>query len=226
MIDREDRMMRLTFRMKKAFSDRLLFIGLQGSYLRGDATEDSDFDVVIVLDKLSSEDLKIYREVLQSLPDFEKACGFISGKEELLHWPKHEIFQLKQDTKAYLGNLDHLLPQTSEKDIKDSVRISVANLYHQVCHLYIFGDQKTKADELKSAYKSAAFTLQLFHYLSTKEYIHSREELLKKLSGRDREVLSVTTKWESFKTYREKQPDDFFDIIIKWCSEILTNRLK
>ena len=226
MIDREDRMMRLTLRMKKAFSDRLLFIGLQGSYLRGDATENSDFDVMIVLDKLSSEDLKTYREVLQSLPDFEKACGFISGKEELLHWPKHEIFQLKQDTKAYLGSLNHLLPQTSEKDIKDSIRISVANLYHQVCHLYTFGDQKTKADELQSAYKSAAFTLQLLHYLSTKEYIHSREELLKKLNGRDREVLSVTTKWESFETYREKQPDDFFDIIIKWCSEILTNRLK
>ena len=39
------------------FSSRIKFVGLQGSYKRGEATENSDVDLVVILDKLSFEDL-------------------------------------------------------------------------------------------------------------------------------------------------------------------------
>ena len=35
-------------RLKETFGPRLLFLGLQGSYGRGEANEDSDIDVVCV----------------------------------------------------------------------------------------------------------------------------------------------------------------------------------
>ena len=38
------------------FSTRIKFIGLQGSYKRGEANADSDIDIVIILDKLSFDD--------------------------------------------------------------------------------------------------------------------------------------------------------------------------
>ena len=34
--------------LKIAYGDRLLYIGLQGSYLRGEATENSDIDIMVV----------------------------------------------------------------------------------------------------------------------------------------------------------------------------------
>lgn len=37
------------------FSSRIKFVGLQGSYKRGEATENSDVDLVVILDKLSFE---------------------------------------------------------------------------------------------------------------------------------------------------------------------------
>lgn len=36
-------------KLKETFSKRLLFIGLQGSYNRGEATCESDIDLVVIL---------------------------------------------------------------------------------------------------------------------------------------------------------------------------------
>ncbi|SEQ09490.1 Nucleotidyltransferase domain-containing protein [Treponema bryantii] len=39
-------MKNLISRCKEAFGERLLYVGLQGSHLRGEATENSDIDVM------------------------------------------------------------------------------------------------------------------------------------------------------------------------------------
>ena len=48
--------------LKNRFADRLLYVGLQGSYLRGEATENSDIDVVVILENLSVQDMTGYRK--------------------------------------------------------------------------------------------------------------------------------------------------------------------
>ena len=65
--------------MKKQFENRIWFIGLQGSYGRGEATEQSDIDVVLILDKITYEDLRTYSSLLERLPNREKICGFVSA---------------------------------------------------------------------------------------------------------------------------------------------------
>ena len=42
------------------FGNRIWFVGLQGSYGRGEATETSDIDVVVILDELSASDIGDY----------------------------------------------------------------------------------------------------------------------------------------------------------------------
>ena len=50
---------------RDTFEDRLLYLGLQGSYLREEATENSDIDIMVVIDGLSVADLGSYRNVLK-----------------------------------------------------------------------------------------------------------------------------------------------------------------
>ena len=38
--------------LDEIFHDRVYFVGLQGSYSRGEATDNSDIDMVVILDKL------------------------------------------------------------------------------------------------------------------------------------------------------------------------------
>ena len=82
------------------FGARVWFMGLQGSVRRGAATESSDIDFVLILDRLDTADLSAYRELVRSMPDSEKACGFVSGRKELLAWPRADLFQFYHDTEA------------------------------------------------------------------------------------------------------------------------------
>ena len=67
---------KLISRCKESFGDRLVYVGLQGSYLRGEATENSDIDVMIVLDGFSVEEWWRRKKPQQTSP---------------LTWPKNSI---------------------------------------------------------------------------------------------------------------------------------------
>ena len=64
--------------LNNTFGARVWFVGLQGSYARGEATENSDIDVVVILDELSASDIKTYNAMLDSLSNRELICGFLS----------------------------------------------------------------------------------------------------------------------------------------------------
>ena len=95
--------------LEENFGNRVWFVGLQGSYGRGEATETSDVDVVVILDELSAQDIQTYNTMLDTLPNRELICGFVSGKQELLHWEPSDLFQFYHDTTPIKGSLDEVL---------------------------------------------------------------------------------------------------------------------
>ena len=72
--------------LQPVLGERLIYVGLQGSYLRGEATETSDIDIMAVIRDMTVADLDAYRKAIESLEGFDKSCGFICGKDELMHW--------------------------------------------------------------------------------------------------------------------------------------------
>ena len=67
MIDLKAYMRELVETLKTVFEKRLLYVGLQGSYLRAEATEKSDIDVMVVIDEMKPNDLKEYKKVLKEI---------------------------------------------------------------------------------------------------------------------------------------------------------------
>ena len=96
------------------FGDRVWFVGLQGSYGRGEAAETSDIDIVVILNQLSASDIHVYNAMLDGLPHRELICGFLSGKDELLNWESSDLFQFYYDTTPIKGSLDELLTVIDE----------------------------------------------------------------------------------------------------------------
>ena len=64
------------------FGERLVYLGLQGSYARGEAAANSDLDVVLILDQVNLTDLQLYQKAIAALPDGALVCGFFGGKEQ------------------------------------------------------------------------------------------------------------------------------------------------
>lgn len=219
MIQPDAWMNELTDRLKARFQNRLLFVGLQGSYQRREAHAKSDIDAVVILDSLTITDLIAYRELLKSMPESNYACGFISGKSELHCWAKHEIFQFEQDTRAFYGTLHDLLPVVTRQDIVYGVKAGASNLYHFSCHTAVHNADSPET--LAGLYKGAFFLLQLVYYLREGTYVHTKKELLPLLCGDEKEILSVSMSWPACSEQIRNNPDTYFDLLIRWASELL-----
>jgi predicted nucleotidyltransferase len=187
-IDINTWMKRYLDELKLLFGSRLIFVGLQGSYNRGEATESSDIDGIVILNYATPEDLKAYGTMLDTLPNREKVCGFISGRQELMNWERSDLFQFYHDTTPVFGNIDFLLPLFGKEDIHRAIRIGACNLYHMCGHNMI---HEKDAEILKALYKSAAFTVQAVYCDQTGTYIKRKAELIPLLQPEEREILQT-----------------------------------
>ena len=174
--------------LNNTFADQVWFVGLQGSYGRGEATESSDIDVVVILDELSAADIQKYRAMLDTLPHRELICGFLSGKVELLHWETSDLFQFYHDTTPVFGSLDALLPLIDDAAVERAIQTGVCNIYHGCVHNMLH----EKSEEiLKGLYKSASFVLQAIAFRQTGRYIRHQKELQQSLAPEE-QVISNT----------------------------------
>ena len=204
-------------KLDNIFADRVWFVGLQGSYGRGEATESSDIDVVVILDELSAEDIHTYQDILDTLPHRELICGFLSGKEEILNWEPSDLFQFYHDTTAIKGSLDCLLPLIDNAAIDRAIKMGAGNIYHGCVHNMLH----EKSEEiLKGLYKAASFVVQAIVYKQTGNYFKHQNQLLQVA------LLDEQTIIETFLKYKNGEAVDFCEasrILFEWSRKWIKN---
>lgn len=211
-------MTKLIDSLKSQFDSRLLYVGLQGSYLRGEASESSDIDIMVIIDKLSVSDLDHYRFIINSMEHAEKSCGFICSKDDLANWNPLEICNLVHGTKDYYGSLKDYVPMYTENDIRNFTKLSLNNLYHEICHRYIHAPAENSVSNLPASYKGVFFILQSLYYLKHGEFIATKSALLPLLDGKNRCVLMRSLEMDNGNSYDFQ---DSFQLLFSWCQETL-----
>ena len=174
----------------ETFGDRVWFVGLQGSYDRGEATETSDIDVVVILDELSITDIHKYNAMLNTLPYRELICGFVSGKDEILNWEPSDLFQFCNDTTPIKGSLEEVLAVIDESAVNRAIKIGACNIYHGCVHNML---HEKSEDILKGLYKSAAFVIQAITFKQTGKYIRSQSDLLQIALPEEQRIINTST---------------------------------
>ena len=212
MVDIEVWMGELAEKLTGRFGPRLLFLGLQGSYGRGEANENSDIDVAVVLDRVELADLDAYRAIARQMPEGEKACGFLCGARELKSWPKYDLCQLARDVRAYRGELGPLLPPMGRKDLVEAAAIGASGIYHAAVHTYLYAPKEEWPGFLEGAHKGAFFTLRALHELRTGENVRAKRELLPRLVGEEREILAYSL------FHPKEEPEAAFARLLRWSA--------
>ena len=145
------------------FNDNLLFLGLQGSYGRGEAKESSDIDPVIIL----------------------RQCG---SSDELRAWESADRAQLILDTKPLYGELTPLCPEITHDDILRAVQQGACAIHHASSHNILHARDWSILPEL---YKSARFTIRMKHYLDTGVYVSAFKELFAVVNEEEKMILEA-----------------------------------
>lgn len=201
--------------LQETFGERIEFVGLQGSYARGEATENSDIDIVVIFNELNIEDIKKYNDILDILPDRNLICGFISGKNELVNWEPSDLFQFYFDTIPIKGSIDYLLDFLNDEIISRAIKIGACNIYHACVHNMLHEKDK---ELLKGLYKSASFVVQAIYYKQSGLYIRHQKELLKVVNSKEQEIIKVYLK---LKIGEDIEFEKMSALLFAWAKDLI-----
>jgi predicted nucleotidyltransferase len=213
MFDLDKYLAELILNCRSAFGERLLYMGLQGSWLRGEAHENSDIDIMVILDRFSVRDMDTYREILKRIGFYERSCGFICGKDEMKRWNPLEVCQLRHTTKDLIGALTDFLPSATREDEINYVNLSLGNLYHELCHRFIHADRDKNTAKFRGTCKSVFYLIQNLHFLESGRFILSRKDLKNAVAEEDRIVMEMAELPDSYDF------DQAFSFLFAWCQD-------
>ena len=203
--------------LNETFANRVWFVGLQGSYGRGEATETSDIDMVVILDELSIKDIQTYNDMLDNLPHRELICGFLSDKNDIMNWEPSDLFQFCHDTTPIKGSLDEVMAVVDESAVSRAIKIGACNIYHGCVHNML---HEKSEDILRGLYKSASFVVQAIIFQQTGNYIKHQEELLKVVSPDEQVIVETFMNLKSGGTVDfSLMSETLFEWSKKWISE-------
>ena len=204
-------------KLNETFANRVWFVGLQGSYGRGEATETSDIDVVVILDELCASDIQAYHDMLDNLPHRELICGFVSGKDEILNWEPSDLFQFYNDTIAIKGSLEDLLPLIDNVAIERAIKIGACNIYHGCVHNML---HEKNEDVLKGLYKAASFVVQAIVFKQTGNYVKLQNQLLQVTSNEERKIIET---FISYKNGERVNLNTDSQLLFEWSKKWIRN---
>ena len=217
MIDMKDWIQQFLEALYGCFGDRVWFVGLQGSRGRGEASETSDIDMVVILDELRAADVGAYSDLLDRLPHRNLSCGFLSGRAEIAAWEPSDLFQLYYDTTPIRGSLDALLPMLDDTAVERAIRIGACNIYHGCVHNMVHGKSE---DVLRGLYKGASFVAQAIGYRQTGRYFRHLQDLREILHTNDQQVVDTFLK---LKNGGAVDFDEMSRLLFEWAGRLVRN---
>ena len=151
--------------------------------------------------------------MLDTLPHRELICGFLSGKDEILHWEPSDLFQFYHDTTPVKGSLDDLLPLLDQVAIDRAIKMGAGNIYHGCVHNMLH----EKSEEiLKGLYKAASFVVQAIVFKQTGNYLKHQSQMLQVASAEEQSIIAT------FLKYKNGEPVDFNEasrILFEWSKK-------
>lgn len=179
--------------LKTEFKERVVLVGLQGSRARGEQREDSDIDVVVVVEDLNADDLVSYRSIVQRMPHAELTCGFIGSPDALAAWPRHDVFNLVNDTNVRYGSFDFMNTKFTVEEARLAAETCASEIYHALCHTVVF-EPNLLPDILQGCLKSIFFGIRAKHFAQTGKFVNSRVQLLNLVNDSERWLLQAYDK--------------------------------
>ncbi len=206
-------------RLKDAFGERLRWVGHHGSWARGEPTEASDIDCMVLLDRLGDADLRTFKDIVYSMPDAATlASGSIMSIRELQLTPRIYMIQCFYGNKVLHGSLQGIVEPPDDCDLIDDIKYKADDNLHTARHCLLYPHDLPKAVlNLKYQFKRCYFALQSWFLLTRDVFICTKEEMLDIADDPDdAEVTHVARDWGKLTDDLTARPEYYIELLERW----------
>jgi len=212
-------------KLKDCFGERLLFVGHQGSWARGEGEPRSDIDVMVILDHINSPDLVRFREIVARMPEAERvASGGFFSVSELQAWPRWELLQFFYGCRPLHGSVNGIFPKPNSEDLVTDIRVKASYNLFAARHYLLYPHELSKVvHRLNYPFKYSFYALQSWILLRDGRFVARKDELLDILSDNDdREVVRVARDWRASEKDREARPLYYIQLLERQSRNMLS----
>ena len=210
---------RLKDDLLKALRENLTCLLQTGSRVRGEATEESDYDVFLVLKSIDSSVIEKMQKVFSNYPNLS---AYTVSQREFRTLPRAQLLQLLYSEKLH-GDIEYELPTTGE--VENYVGLMRREWLDRVRHyLIIPHSQDTLAKNVHLAVKYANLYLSYTVFLETGKLPKTRKQIIAYLGQRKKhslgvQLLKIIDDWDSCKTDAAREPKSYLFLLEKFFRE-------
>jgi len=192
--------------MKKTYGKNLVFIIHHGSWATGETNPDSDIDTLVMLEKITKNELDKLRNILNQ-ERFKKMTVLLFSRLDMDNFIPFARHQFHYGAKLLYGKCP--LPEPTKEEMIIEIK-KIANtvgywskfLY---THLHL---AENVARKMYWRFREATIALKVYIQWKTGEFPATKRRLKKLLDDpKDKEIVEIIEQWEKNKKRYEKNPD-------------------
>lgn len=190
-----------------------------GSRVRGEATEESDYDVFLVVESVDSSVIEKMRQVFSNYPDFS---AYFVSEQEFDTLPRAQLLQLLYSKKLY-GKMKYELP--TKEEIEHYIALMRREWLDRVRHYLIVPHPKEKlAKHVHFALKYAYLYLSYRMFLETGKLPKTRKETMAYLREKETQdlgmkLVKIQDNWHLYKEDVARKPDYYLFLLEEFFRE-------
>jgi len=194
--------------MKKTYGKNLVFIIHHGSWATGEANPKSDIDTLVMLEKITKNELDKLRNILNQ-ERYKKMTVLLFSRLDMDNFVPFGRHQFHYGAKLLYGKCPLPEPTREEmiieiKKIANTVGYWSKFLY---THLHL---AENVARKMYWRFREAIIALKVYIQWKTGEFPVTKKRLKKLLDDpKDKEIVEIIEQWEKNKDKYEKKPDLF-----------------
>lgn len=190
-----------------------------GSRARREATEESDYDIFLVLESVDSSIIRKLRRVFSNYPDFS---AYLVSKQEFEMLPRAQLLQLLHSENLY-GKIEYNLPTKGE--VEDYIALMRKDWLDRLRHYLVVPHPKEKlVKHAHLALKSASLYLSYRMFLETGKLPKTRKEIIAHLKGKESQNLGtrlvrIQDNWQLYRENVARKPDHYLFLLEEFFRE-------
>lgn len=190
-----------------------------GSRVRGEATEESDYDVSLIVRTIDSSVIEKIRGVFSNYPNFS---AYVLSEHELETLPRAQLLQFLYIDRLY-GDIKYELP--TKEEVKQYISFVRTEWLDRLRHYLIFPHPKEKLRKnVRFAMKHAYLYLSYLVFLETGKLPRTRRQTIAYFEQQKRQelgirLLEILGNWNSRKDDIMGNPESYLLLLEEFFRE-------